>query len=131
VEVALTPFQNWQIQHFGSTTNPAAAADADPDGDGQNNMAEFLAGTDPTNSASAFRITSIAPEGQGFRITWMTGIGTTNALQVAAGDDCGGYSNNFIDLFGVTNTAGTTINYLDDGAATNFPARYYRVRLVP
>jgi PKD repeat protein len=130
VAPALTPFQNWQIQYFGSITNPAAAADADPDGDGQNNMAEFLAGTDPTNSASVFRITSIARQGQGFRITWTTGIGTTNALQVASGDACGGCSNNFIDLFDVTNTAATTITYLDAGAATNFPARYYRVRLV-
>ncbi len=26
---------------------------------------------------------------------------------------------------------GTTTNYLDTGAATNAPARYYRVRLVP
>ena len=126
-----TPFHDWQVQYFGSPTNPAAAADADPDGDGQNNMAEFLAGTDPTNSASAFRIISIARQGQGFRVTWMSGIGTTNVLQVASGDDCGGYSDNFIDLFGVTNAVGATTNYLDAGAATNFPARYYRVRLVP
>ena len=126
-----TPFQNWQIQYFGSPTNPAAAADADPDGDGQNNMAEFLAGTDPTNRASVFRITSIARQGNGFRITWTTGVGTTNALQVAPGDAYGAYSNNFIDLFGVTNTVGATNNYLDASAATNFPARYYRIRLVP
>ncbi len=66
-----------------------------------------------------------------FRITWMTGIGRTNALQLAPGDAGGGYSNNFIDLFGVTNTVGTTTNYLDVGGATNALYRYYRVRLVP
>jgi PKD repeat protein/lysophospholipase L1-like esterase len=126
-----TPFQNWQIQYFGTPTNPAAAADADPDGDGQSNMAEFLAGTDPTNGASVFRITSITRQGQGFRITWTAGIGTTNTLQVAPGDDCGGYPDNFVDLFGVTNATAATISYLDAGAATNFLARYYRVRLVP
>ena len=40
-------------------------------------------------------------------------------------------SNNFTDIFTVTNTVSTVTNYLDVGAATNFPARYYRVRLLP
>jgi PKD repeat protein len=126
-----TPFQTWQLQYFICTNCPQAASTADPDGDGQDNMTEFLAGTDPNDSASAFRITSIAPEGDDFRITWMTGIGRSNALQLAPGDAGGGYSNNFIDLFVVTNTVGITTNYLDAGAATNTPARCYRVRLVP
>jgi hypothetical protein len=34
-------------------------------------------------------------------------------------------------IFTATNTVGTTTNYLDVGAATNVPAFYYRVRLVP
>jgi len=37
----------------------------------------------------------------------------------------------FAGIFTVTNTTGTTTNYLDIGAATNVPAFYYRVRLVP
>ncbi len=60
----------------------------------------------------------------------MTGIGRTNALQVAAGNS-GGYATNFADIFTVTNTAGALTNYLDIGAVTNRPVRYYRVRLVP
>jgi hypothetical protein len=46
----------------------------------------------------------------------------------------GGYTNNtFTDIFLVTNntTTGTLTNYLDIGAATNKPSRYYRARLVP
>jgi hypothetical protein len=44
----------------------------------------------------------------------------------------GSYStNNFADIFAVTNTVGTVTNYLDVGGATNSPSRYYRVRLVP
>jgi PKD repeat protein/endonuclease/exonuclease/phosphatase family metal-dependent hydrolase len=129
---ALTPFQSWQIQYFGSTTNPAAAAGVDADGDGQNNLAEFLAGTDPTNSASAFRITAITAQGTNVFISWIMGAGTTNALQVTSGDLAGGYvTNGFTDIFGVTNTVGTTTNYLDVGGAANVPTRYYRVRLVP
>lgn len=41
------------------------------------------------------------------------------------------YTNNFADLFTVTNTVGTVTNYLDVGTATNKPSRFYRVRLVP
>jgi hypothetical protein len=59
-------------------------------------------------------------------VIWQTGIGKTNALQVAAD-----FSNSFADIFTVTNTVGTTTNYLDLGAVTNSPARFYRVRLVP
>jgi hypothetical protein len=39
--------------------------------------------------------------------------------------------NNFAAIFTVTNAIGTTTSYLDVGGATNAPARYYRVRLVP
>ncbi len=128
-EVSATPptaFLLWQTQYFGSATNSNAAADADPDGDGMSNLQEFLTGTDPTNSVSSFRITSIAAEGDDVRVTWMTAAGKTNALQ--AGDQC---LTNLADIFIVTNTAGPTTNYLDLGAATNNSARYYRVRLVP
>jgi hypothetical protein len=53
--------------------------------------------------------------------TWATAAGKTNALQRAAGD--GGYhSNNFSDIYIVTNTT---------GPATNGVGRCYRVRLVP
>ncbi len=40
--VSLTdPFACWQLQYFGCTNCPQADAAADPDGDGQNNLAEF------------------------------------------------------------------------------------------
>ncbi len=93
------------------------------------NLQEFLAGTDPTNSASSFRITSVVGIGSDVLVSWMTGIGRTNALQATVGS---GYATNgFADIFTVTNTVGATTNYLDVGGATNRPARYYRVRLVP
>ena len=114
--------------------DPLSAADAnlDNDGDGLSNLQEFLAGTDPTNSASAFRITSVVTTGSDILVMWMMGPGKTNALQCTAGADDGSYeTNGFADLFAVTNTVGTVTNYLDAGAATNFPSRFYRVRLVP
>ena len=62
------------------------------------------------------------------RITWTMGSGRTNLLQVSPGNT---FSNNFTNLFTITNTLGTVTNYLDAGAATSAPARYYRVRLGP
>ena len=50
----------WQVQYFG-VNNPSGAATADPDGDGQNNLFEYLAGTVPTNNASFFSFTLSAP----------------------------------------------------------------------
>jgi PKD repeat protein len=132
--VVLTPFQAWQIQYFGSTTNPAAASGADPDGDGQNNLAEFLANTDPTNSASGLRITSITAQGNDVRVTWATAGGGTDVVQATAGLPDGSYSTNFLDLSPliiIPGSGNAITNYLDSGGATNVPVRYYRVRLVP
>jgi len=49
---AISPFNVWQFQNFGCTNCPQAAPTADPDGDGQNNMTEFIAGFDPNNTNS-------------------------------------------------------------------------------
>ena len=83
-------------------------------------------------SAAPFRITSIVKSNNNILINWTTGIGQTNALQATAGTGNGSYStNNFANIFIVTNTVTTSTNYTDVGAATNAPSRYYRVRLVP
>ena len=85
-------------------------------------------------NTNAFQITSITPQGNDLLIAWMMGPGLTNALQASAGGPGGSYlSNGFADIFVVaTNvTPGTITNYLDVGAATNSPSRYYRVRLRP
>jgi hypothetical protein len=124
-----TPFQTWQLRYFGCTNCSQAADSADPDGDGQNNESEFLMGTCPTNSASAFRILSITPEASDLRVTWQTVGGKTNVVQAAAimGGDFTNISPNLIIL----GTGDTTTNWLDPGAVTNWPARFYRILLVP
>jgi hypothetical protein len=83
---------------------------------------------------NAFAITSIAREGNNLRVTWLMAPGQTNALQVSSGGTHGSYNTNtFTDLFIVTNNtiSGALTNYLDIGAATNTPSRYYRARLSP
>lgn len=125
---------SWRLQYFvnGIPTNGSSCASCDPDGDGRSNLQEFLAGTDPTNSASAFRITAITRAGNDVRVTWTMGNGKTNALQRTAGTAGSYATNNFADIFTVTNTVGPVTNYLDLGAASaTSTSRFYRVRLVP
>ncbi|HUJ08457.1 MAG TPA: thrombospondin type 3 repeat-containing protein [Verrucomicrobiae bacterium] len=118
----------YEQAHGLDPLDPTDAA-KDNDGDGQNNLQEYLAGTDPNDSTSAFRITNLLVTNQDVLVTWMTGVGKTNALQAATS---GSYATNgFADIFTVTNTTGIVTNYLDVGGATNEPARFYRVRLIP
>jgi Ig-like domain-containing protein/immunoglobulin I-set domain protein len=134
---AIDPFTAWQSQYFtpGQLANPAfSGPDADPFGKGMSNTNQFLAGINPTNPASAFRIISTAQQGSDVQITWTTAGAHTNAVQATVGDGNGGYATNFADISGPVIIAGSgdaTNNYTDAGAATNSPSRYYRVRLVP
>lgn len=45
---------DWQVQYFGLPPNLNAAAGANPDSDGQDNLLEYLAGTHPLSAASYF-----------------------------------------------------------------------------
>jgi T5SS/PEP-CTERM-associated repeat protein len=113
-------------QQYGLDPLDPNVANEDPDGDGLSNLQEFLAGSNPVADIKA-----ITQEGNDIRVTWQAAATKTNALQATAGDDSGNYSNNFTDIFTATNTDGSVTNYLDAGAVTNFPSRFYRVRLVP
>ena len=55
-----TLYANWAITWFGTNAdNPAIGGqNADPDGDGVSNYAEFIAGTSPVDSSSRFQINS-------------------------------------------------------------------------
>lgn len=62
---------DWEIQYFGGATN--ALATADPDGDGADNLTEYIAGTDPNNANSVFEVTNhSAPNGSitDFELDW-------------------------------------------------------------
>jgi hypothetical protein len=87
------PFE-WMEQYYGSDISAWPAVTADTDGDGMNTWQEFLAGTNPTNAASALRVQlSNASSGQptvqgagrslpGTYLSWNTQPGLTYQVQV-------------------------------------------------
>jgi hypothetical protein len=80
------------------------------------------------------RITGITMEATDTHITWTTAAGRTNFVQSTAGDTGGGYTNSVADIglpIVVPGSGLVSTNYTDTGSATNFPARFYRVRLAP
>ena len=74
-----------------------------------------------------------APRASG--VTWRTAGGRTNRLQGVQNPPGGNFTNNFVDLplpeVIVPGNGDVTISQVDPGAATNTPAHYYRIRLVP
>jgi GH25 family lysozyme M1 (1,4-beta-N-acetylmuramidase) len=119
----------WEIQYFGHT---GVDPDADADGDGMSNYQEYLAGTNPTNAASVFRLLNVARVNDDIRLDWTTVGGHSYVAQVATNLGLG-LAGNFVDQSPLISVAGATegtTNYFHTGGATS-PARYYRVRLGP
>jgi sugar lactone lactonase YvrE len=118
----------WKIHFFGSTTNPAAADNADPDGDGVPNWMEFLAGTDPTSALSKLKLASgglISVKAQSqMQLNWLTSPGRAYALQWSSSLA----SSNWQTLSTVSGN-GTVTNCADANPAG--AARYYRLTVLP
>ena len=120
---------DWQVQHFGLPPNPAAAPLLDPDGDGQNNRFEFLAGLIPTDPASVFR-QRVARSAQGTQVIFSPIIsGRTYAVTFRS------------DLSALPAWAplppgmatfqnGDELTVIDSSAHAA-PQRYYRVEITP
>lgn len=125
----------WELTYFGTTgVNP----NADPDHDGMSNYQEYLAGTDPNNPNSVFRITAESvffssgglggPGGSSEAIATLTWnsvptryyyIQTTPSLSSPVWTDSG--------LGLITPTSTSTVR---DFADPDAPMRFYRVEAV-
>ena len=74
VTAILTPFEEWQIANFGSTTDPDAPPGSDPDGDGTTNETEFRLGLNPNDGTSSFKATGTLINGD-VTLTWPSAAG--------------------------------------------------------
>lgn len=73
---------DWQSRYWGLNPLGWPAGGADSDGDGATNLQEFLAGTNPTNRASALRLDMVR-NGQGLWLNWNTEPGFVYQVQVS------------------------------------------------
>ena len=121
-------FADWQLAFFGSTNLPAAAPDADPDGDGASNQLEYLVGSNPLLPGDAWRISIqlkassvqiLFPRlaNRAFEVQW-----TTNLLDATSWVALDQPDNR--PFFSSTNGQ-TTIEDVTTAAS----ARFYRVRV--
>jgi glycosidase len=118
----------WRLACFGHI--PGLAGDHsrgadDADDDGASNLAEFLAGTDPLDPASVFKITDVAGGGSDIKVRFSTV--TNRAYQLQRRDSLGG-SSTWMDIGLAAPGSGGVAALTDSSGATN-TARYYRVRL--
>jgi Tol biopolymer transport system component len=74
----------WMMKYFGHPTGQASdlsLASDDADGDGMSNLQEYLAGTDPTNPNSVFRLSAAVPANSKMNLTWPAVIGKSYQIQ--------------------------------------------------
>jgi hypothetical protein len=83
-------FADWQLAFFGSTNLPAAAPEADPDGDGASNQLEYLTGSNPLLPRDAWKV-GIQPKAssvqilfprlanRAFEVQWTTSLQDANS----------------------------------------------------
>jgi subtilisin family serine protease len=114
----------WEQQYFGQLTGTDPTAD--PDHDGQDNLAEFLAGTNPTNPASVFHVNAPAlVAGNGVAVAWPSVAGRYYRLL---------RSTNLWSGASVvqTNLAATPpVNTFTDVPPAAVPTMFYRLELEP
>jgi Tol biopolymer transport system component len=115
---------DWEVTYFGDKSRNGAG---DFDGDGVSDLQEFLAGTDPTNINSYFRVLTIAPAGGGAKLLFWSG-NPDRSYRAEFKDDLGAAS--WTALTGTISWNSSTASITDPGAggATN---RFYRVVRLP
>ncbi len=119
----------WMLAYFNHPTGEAgdnSLANDDADGSGFSNLQDYLAGTDPLDPSTSFRITSISVVSNNVQVTWTTEPSKTNQLQRSG---TLGTNATWSSVGSQTLGTGSPATQTDFGAATNPPV-FYRVILV-
>ena len=113
---------SWETLKLG---NLASGPADDPDGDGQSNAVEYLAGTDPNSGASRFTASMLPAGGNQFTLGWPSVPGKTYAIETSA--DLAGAWVQLVSL-PASDSPATTTSYPVTSSGSQ---RFYRVRLDP
>jgi len=121
----------WMLGCFNHPTgqsNDNSLASDDADGSGFSNLQDYLAGTDPLDPSTTFRITNITiTNNTDVQVTWTTEPNKTNQLQSSS---VIGTNSVWNSVGTITIGTGSPATQTDPGAATNNPQLFYRVLLV-
>jgi len=116
----------WELSHAMNPESPTGedGAYGDQDGDGQNNLREYLGDTNPNDSNSILKLTGISTDSSGMRILWEGGTGSCQYLECRDPSFSGAAA--WMPIF--TNLPPTTVsNWLIDQGATN-RSLFYRIK---
>jgi hypothetical protein len=124
---------NWEAKYDISDPN------ADPDGDGQTNLQEYNANTNPTNALSALRILNAGFEPTGLvKLTWSSIGGTRYRVQYSPeGTNAGiDYFTDIVRFVGSEMDLApygtpSSNSYIDPADPATNKARYYRIKVSP
>ncbi|MCG8585668.1 MAG: hypothetical protein MI757_13250, partial [Pirellulales bacterium] len=114
----------WKLHFFGDVESVEAGVGADADADGSDNLAEYLAGTDPTRSASVLRL-DVAREPSGPVLRWEGARGRSYTLECASDVTNPDWR---VIAEGLAGADGP-LEFADTEATDN--SRFYRVRVQP
>jgi subtilisin family serine protease len=110
----------WELEYFGHLTG--TDPNADPDHDGMSNLAEWIAGTNPTNPASCLRASVVSANSNGAVVNWSSVAGKTYWLERSTNLQSG-----FNSTVATNITATAPTNIQTDAAILPGNVRFYRV----
>jgi hypothetical protein len=118
----------WQVGYFGMPPNPNAAPTNDVTGTGQNNLFKYVAGLDPTNATSVFklRIENVVGQPDQKKLTFLPwASGRTYTTEYRTNLVTGAYTN--LTGYSGPTTNGTEVSVTDLNAVEW--SKFYRIRI--
>ena len=116
---------DWQVANFGEGSTVAGPT-ADPDGDGQNNLLEYLASTNPNLATSVFTVRIEPVAGQPTHKAIVFGpVATGRTYRVLSSTDLSAAS--WTDISGPRTGASGNLTFTDTAATS--ARKFYRVQI--
>ncbi len=116
---------SWRLRYFLTLKNYLSATNADADGDGMNNLQEYLAGTDPTDPSSFFKNIGVdrsaMQQSSDCVISWPSVIGKQYIIECSPS-----LSTPIWSTIATNSGNGNMMEYHDTAGGV---ARFYRVRV--